>query len=508
MRRIALLLLVLVAGPARAQEGGFDVALAARVFAAGLDFVAPRSLDLVTVAELSGWGLHGITALDPALTAGIVNGQVQLSSAQGVIYTRAAPPESLGPASGVAWGEAVAALAEAASLASEPVRRAGTQGVIQSVFDEMFNHLDPYSRYVAPVAADEDRARRSGEAGAGLTLARDRSGIVIRTVNADGSGAAAGLRPGDRLLAVDGQPTRGQEADTVADWVAGDEGTAVELLVRDARGRVRRVAAERAVTPPETVFASRVGDLLLLRIAFFAEDTDVRMGTELAQAVRGQRPVRGAILDLRDNHGGLLRQAVAASELMLGGGLVVTTAGRDPQASHVWEADSPDLLAGRPIVVLVDGRSASAAEIMAAALADRGRAVVTGSATYGKGLVQAVTTLPDGGEMFVSWSRLLAPDGWPLQGLGVLPQVCTSLGETFLRAQFEALGAGQDLLGPALARTRAARPPLPEAQAVEMRAPCPAAVGGDEDLGAARWLLAHSAAYGAALLPGAMRASP
>lgn len=504
MRCIALLLLVLVAGPARAQEGGFDAALAARVFAAGLDFVAPRTLDPVTVAELSGWGLHGIAALDPALAAGVLSGQVQLSGARGVIYAQAAPPET----SAAAWGEAIAALADAASLASEPVRRAGTQGVIQSVFDEMFNHLDPYSRYVAPVAADEDRARRSGEAGAGLTLARDRSGIVIRTVNADGSGAAAGLRAGDRLLAVDGQSTRGQDAGTVADWIAGDEGTAVELLVRGARGRVRQVTVERDVTPPETVFASRVGDLLLLRVAFFAEDTDLRMGAELAQAVRGRRPVRGAILDLRDNRGGLLRQAVSASELMLGGGLVVTTAGRDPQASHVWEADSPDLLAGRPIVVLVDGRSASAAEIMAAALADRGRAVVTGSATYGKGLVQAVTTLPDGGELFVSWSRLLAPDGWPLQGLGVMPQVCTSLGGASLREQFEALGAGRDLLGPALARTRAARPRLPEAQAVELRDACPAAVGSDEDLGAARWLLAHSSAYGAALLPGAMRASP
>ena len=506
--RIIALLLVLVTAPTRGQETGFDAAVATRVFTAGLDFVAPRSLDLVTVADLAGWGLRGITALDPALTANVVNGQVQLSSAKGVIYARPVPPEGNGSAGGAAWGEAVATLAGVASLASEPVLHAGTQGVIQSVFDEMFNHLDPYSRYVAPVAADEDRARRSGEAGAGLTLSQDRSGIVIQTVNADGSGAAAGLRAGDKLLAVDGQSTRGEDAATVADWVAGEEGTVVELLVRDARGRVRRVAAERAVTPPETVFASRVGDVLLLRVAFFAEDTDLRMSAELAQAVRGRRPVRGAILDLRDNHGGLLRQAVAASELMLGGGLVVTTAGRDPQASHVWEADSPDLLAGRPLVVLVDGRSASAAEIMAASLADRGRAVVTGSATYGKGLVQAVTTLPDGGEMFVSWSRLLAPDGWPLQGLGVMPQVCTSLGEASLREQFEALGAGRDLLGPALARTRAARPPLPEAQAVELRAPCPAAVGGDEDLDAARWLLAHSTAYAAALLPGAMRASP
>ena len=331
---------------------------------------------------------------------------------------------------------------------------------------------------------------------------------MIRTANADGSGYAAGIRPGDHLLAVDKQATRGQDPATVAGWIAGDEGTVVEMLVRDGRGRTRRVAAERAVTPPETVFASRVGDVLVLRVASFAEDTDARVGTELALAMGGHKPVRGAILDLRDNRGGLLRQAIAASELMLGGGLVVTTAGRNPQASHVWTGESPDLLAGKPVVVLVDGRTASAAEIMAAALADRGRAVVAGSATYGKGLVQAVTTLPDGGELFVSWSRLLAPDGWPIQDLGVMPQVCTSLGEASLHEQLQALGAGRVLLAPALARTRVSRPPVPEAQAAELRAACPASVGRDEDLAAARWLLDHSAAYGAALLPGAMRANP
>jgi carboxyl-terminal processing protease len=502
LRGIVALLLLLVAVPAHPQESGFDSALAAHVFGAALDFVAPRALDPVTVATLAGWGLHGITALDPALTAAVVDGQVQLTGPAGAIYARPIPSEG----TGAAWGEALAAVANAAASASAPVRQAGTQDVIQSVFDEMFNHLDPYSRYVAPVAADEDRARRSGEAGAGLTLAREGRLTVIRSVNANGSGAAAGLRAGDALLAVDGHPTRGQPVETVEDWVSGDEGTVVDLTVRDGRtGRVRRVAAERAVTPPETVFASRVGDLLLLRVAFFAEDTDERIGTELAQAVRGGHPVRGAILDLRDNRGGLLRQAVAASELMLGGGLVATTAGRDPQATHVWEGDSPDLLAGRPIVVLVDGRTASAAEIMAAALADRGRAVVTGSATYGKGLVQALTTLPDGGELFVSWSRLLAPLGWPLQGLGVMPQLCTSLGSSFVQDQLDALAAGHDALAPALTRTRAARPPLPEAQAVEMRAACPAAVGRDADLDAARWLLAHQDGYRAALMPAAMQ---
>ena len=141
--------------------------------------------------------------------------------------------------------------------------------------------------------------------------------------------------------------------------------------------------------------------------------------------------------------------------------MVAITAGRDPQAAHEWHGSGTDLAGGRPVVVLVDGRSASAAEIMAAALSDGGRAVVVGSATLGKGLVQTIKVLPDGGELFVSWSRVLAPLGWPIQGLGVLPQVCTSLGPDNLASQLQALDRGTSLLpGDAIARHRA-RPRAP-----------------------------------------------
>ncbi len=115
--------------------------------------------------------------------------------------------------------------------------------------------------------------------------------------------------------------------------------------------------------------------------------------------------------------------------LVLDHGVAVVTRGRDPQSNHIWSVQGGDLTGGIPIVVLVDGRTASAAEIMAAALADHGRAVVVGSATLGKGLVQTIAQLPDGGELFVTWSRVMAPLGWPLQGLGVMPQLCTSLGQ-------------------------------------------------------------------------------
>src|SRR6185437_10661326 len=166
-----------------------------------------------------------------------------------------------------------------------------------------------------------------------------------------------------------------------------------------------------------------------------------------------------------------------------------TTAGRDPEASRVWRSTGTEMAPGLPVVVVVDGRTASAAEILAAALADRGRAVVVGSSTLGKGLVQTIDPLPDGGELFVTWSRVLAPRGWPIQSLGVLPQVCTSRGHDALRRQLATLAAGIQPMAATLATHEEARAPLTPAQVLAIRSACPAAGARDYDLGAARTLI-------------------
>ena len=127
--------------------------------------------------------------------------------------------------------------------------------------------------------------------------------------------------------------------------------------------------------------------------------------------------------------------------------------------------------------------------------------MVVGSATLGKGLVQTVAPMPDGGELFVTWSRVLTPGGWPLQGLGVLPQVCTSLGEDQAMQSLQELDDGVTPMGRALAQHDAARAPVPAAQVVALRSACPAAEGRDLDLRVARWLIEHPVGYAAALLP-------
>jgi carboxyl-terminal processing protease len=335
----------------------------------------------------------------------------------------------------------------------------------------------------------------------GLDVAPGGGGFVVSGVQAGGPAAQGGIRPGERILAVDGQSTQGADLADVNTLLAGPENTMASIALRGHDGKVREIDIERARVPPETVTAERNGDMLVLTISSFSRNTGARLAQELIRGMADPKPYHGVVIDLRGNRGGLLRQAVTAVALLADHGVIASTAGRDPEATHDWRIDGGDLTHGLPVIVLVDGSTASAAEIMAAALADLGRGVVVGSATLGKGLVQTITRLPDGGELFITWSRVLAPRGWPLQSLGVMPQICTSQSDALNQRALQDLADNHEDMEKALERSRAARAPLPVAVALDIRAACPAAEGTDADMQAANFLVAHPKAYQAALLP-------
>jgi carboxyl-terminal processing protease len=498
--RISVLLVLFVMARAQAEAvagGGFETARLTAVYSDALTFIAPRILDPVPVPQLTVWGLQGLTTLDPNLRVEAKDARLQLFRRDQLVLDVAAPKDEA-PAS---WAAVAAALTAASVPVSAPVRRAGNQGVIQGFFDEMFSHLDPYSRYVPPAEAGVDRARRAGRAGLGITVGQRGALIEVHAVVRDSPAAIAGIRPGDILAAIDDQRTQDQDPATIAALLSGPEGSAVTLSWRGRDGRTRDAQLVRVMVPPETVFAQRFADVLVLRITGFSASTASHLALSVQDALSEPHPVDGIVLDLRDNRGGLLRQAVTAADTFLPAGLVATTIGRDPDSMYVWRSVEGELGQDVPLVILVDGRTASAAEILAAALADRGRAVVVGSDTFGKGMVQTIDPLPDGGELFVTWSQTLAPLGWPLQGLGVLPQVCTSLGSEALGRQLAALSTGFQPMADAIRRSRAVRVPVTAADVLQIRAPCPAAEGRAADLDVARALIANPAAYAAALLP-------
>ena len=506
IRAVFLLLLLVAPSGARCGTlpGGFDTTLAAAVFGTAVAFITPRALAPVTPPQLTLWGLHGLSSIDPQLVADEQGDELRLSAGTRLLFQRPAPPGN----DATAWGQAAADMAASAWTTSPALRQAGTQGVIQGFFNEMFNHFDPYSRYIAPRGAVLERDRLAGQGGAGISLVGNGR-VVISDIVPDGPAQDAGLRVGDRILSVDGVPVRGQTADEVMNQLNGPRDTHVVLRVRGRDGSVRTADIVRALVPPETVFANGDGALLVIRITAFSSNTAQRLSQALEAGLHGPVAPHGVVIDLRGDRGGLLRQAVTAVALVQNEGLVVTTAGRHPQSVHEWRVEGGDLTNGLPLVVLVDGHSASAAEIMAAALADRGRAVVVGSVTLGKGLVQTITQLPDGGELFVTWSRVLAPLGWPLQGLGVMPQVCTSLGHAETKRQLHDLLHGIVDMAAPLQASREARAPLDPERVLALRDACPAAEGGDDDVEAARFLVEHPPAYQAALIGGpALSGSP
>lgn len=499
MIRAVLLLLIMLAGTARGQtpgEPGFDARAMVNVQTEALDFMVPRSLEAVTAGQLAMWGLGGLASIDPALTVTSRDSEIQLLVRGRTVIQIAAEGTDAGP-----WARAVAAIVAAGYAASPAMQQTGQPVVTKILFDNMLAHLDPYSRYIPPIEAVDDRDRRVGHAGIGVTLVQHGRSVSVRDVVIGSPGALAGIRPGDVIQWVDGHTAVGKDRGGVEALLNGPEGTELRMGWNSHDGMTHGATLTRVMTPPETVFPRRSGDVEIIQITGFSQTTDQHVIQVLREALRGSRPVTGIVLDLRGNRGGLVRAAVATADTFLPPGIIVRSSGRAAETNRIWLSGGGELAKGIPMVVLVDGGTASAAEILAAALADRGRAVVVGSSTFGKGVVQTIDPLPDGGELFLTWSRILAPRGWPIQSLGVFPQVCTSLGDEAVRRQLVALANGTEDLSDAIQAHRAARAPLSPDQIVAIRGRCPAADPRNSDMDVAEALVANPVSYSAALLP-------
>ena len=497
-RLLAVLLILPVAQAqaalAPARDAAFHQDRAARIWGSALTFMAPRLLKPVPISQLAIWGLSGLTAIDPNLTVQALQGKIVLYGPDRVIYAIPAPAN--GPALGPLWGAACAAVAAQAYRASPRLRRAGTGAIIRGFFDELFNHFDPYSRYEQP----RGHPATQTTAGLGLTLTR-AGGVVIATkLAASGPAAQAGMQSGMAVIAINGTKITNQRLRLLQAMLNGPVGSMVNLTVRPPNSLPQTIELTRASVPPATVFHRMRDGIGVIRVKAFGPNTGQEFAAALADLAGQTPPPTGIVIDLRGNRGGVLRQSVLSVDTLLSQGVIVRTIGRARAANRIFHAEGGDLARGLPVVILVDGQTASAAEVFTAALSDNDRAVVVGSATLGKGLVQSVAHLPGGGTLYVTWSRIFAPRGWPLQGLGVMPQVCTSLGTRAVRAQMQALRAGHDLLARALAAARSARPPLALAQILEIRDACPATIGANDDFKAARALIAHPTRYRAALI--------
>jgi carboxyl-terminal processing protease len=320
------------------------------------------------------------------------------------------------------------ALSAAAMKVLDPV--AAGAGEPRELFSKAMNAalrtLDPYSRYLDPQARANERESVTGGYG-GLGLEVEASQGLVRVVSPmPGSPAArAGVQVGDLIVRVDDQPLQGVAlADAIAK-MRGAPGTPVALTIRrSGLAEDITVSVQREVVRRQAVAWKMEGDALVVKVSTFTGPVTAALHQAITQATAAHAP-RSLVLDLRGNPGGLLREAINIADTFLAKGEIVSLRGRTPGNQRSWQADASEMLPGVPMVVLIDRRSASASELLAAALQDNGRATVMGQRSYGKGTVQSTYGLGDElkGAVKLTSAHYHAPSGRSVQKAGVNPDI-------------------------------------------------------------------------------------
>jgi carboxyl-terminal processing protease len=412
------------AGTPAIQPGAFSRDAAEEVFTVGFTGIAARYIDAVTVEKLALDGLRGFGAIDPSMTVTRDGATITVGAGGKIVTTLALPATD----DARAWSRLATETAVAARAHSPELAAADAEKIYEAVFDGALARLDIYSRYAGAEEAARNRARRDGYGGIGLRFNILEGAVRVTNVLPDTPAERAGLRKNDRVTHIGDLPTASMDNAEISRHLRGPVHSRVRLTVlRDDEPQPLRFTLERAHIVPQTVTTQVRDNVLHLKISNFNQETAIAVEAAVGKARRelGGK-MRGLVLDVRGNPGGILKQATRVADLFLAQGRIVSTQGRHPDSAQVFEASGQDIAAGLPIVVLIDGRSASAAEIVASALQDRDRAVVVGTSSYGKGTVQTVIRLPNDGEITLTWSRLVAPSGYVLHGLGVMPNLCTS----------------------------------------------------------------------------------
>jgi carboxyl-terminal processing protease len=395
---------------------------ATRMFAAGYSNIASMYISPVDLKELAVAGLSNLTKLDPDLSIHQTGQQVEMAVAGHL----AGGFDCSKSRSVRDWAAITAAAINLARTASPELADERPSLVYQAVFDGMLGKLDRFSRYASPESARTNRSAREGYGGIGIRVAIAGDGVRVSSVMKDGPGGRAGLKPDDLITHIDGESITGIELQAIHRRLRGPIGSRVALTLARPDAS-QRVMLTRAHIIPETVVFERRGSVAYIRLDSFNQDTTRTLSASVKRAKHEiGREMAGLVLDLRNNPGGLLEQAVEVSDLFMESGRIVTTRGRHPDTNQHFDATKGDIAGRLPIVVLVNGSSASAAEIVAAALQDSGRAVVAGTTSYGKGTIQTVIPMPNEGELMLTSARFYAPSGYTIHHLGVLPSVCTA----------------------------------------------------------------------------------
>ncbi|MEO0664198.1 MAG: S41 family peptidase [Pseudomonadota bacterium] len=313
-------------------------------------------------------------------------------------------------------------------IRAQYVEEVDSSELIEAAIDGMLTSLDPHSSYLSPDDAADMRVQTRGEfGGLGIEVTQEE-GFVKVVAPMDGTPAdEAGVEAGDFITHVDGEGLLGLTLDEAVELMRGPVGSEIIItVVREGEDDPFDISIIRDTIRLTAVRTRREGEAVVLRVSTFNEQTYPNLRDGLAEQITeagGIDNVSGVVIDLRNNPGGLLTAAVRVSDAFLTKGEIVSTRGRDPQDAERFNAAPDDLAEGLPIVVLINGGSASASEIVAGALQDHRRAIVVGTKSFGKGSVQSIMPLRGSGAMRLTTARYYTPSGRSIQALGISPDI-------------------------------------------------------------------------------------
>ena len=314
-------------------------------------------------------------------------------------------------------------------IRSSYVEEIDEEKLIESAISGMLTSLDPHSSYMAPEDFSTMQVQTRGEfGGLGIEVTQENGFVKVVSPIDDTPADKAGVKAGDFITKVDGESTLGKTLDEAVDKMRGPVGSEIIItIVREGIDEPFDISIIRDTIEIKAVKARTEGKTIVLRVSSFTSKTYPNLKDSLEKEIKssgGLENINGVVVDLRNNPGGLLNQAIRVSDAFLNSGEIVSTRGRGTRDSERYNATPGDLTNGKPVVVLINGGSASASEIVAGALQDHQRAIIVGTKSFGKGSVQTIIPLSsDGAAMRLTTARYYTPSGRSIQSLGVSPDI-------------------------------------------------------------------------------------
>ncbi|MGR6432766.1 S41 family peptidase [Rhizobium sp. PAMB 3174] len=358
----------------------------------------------------------------------VVAGALMGATAMGVLYSAGIPAQ----AAGISTYKELAIFGDVFErIRAQYVTPPDEQKLIEAAISGMLTSLDPHSSYMnAQDAADMQTQTRGEFGGLGIEVTMENDLVKVITPIDDTPAAKAGVLSGDLISAIDGADVRGLTLAQAVDKMRGEVGSPIKLtILRKGADKPIDIEVKRAIIAVQAVKwrveKANDGDVGYMRIISFTEKTfpDLEKAFDKIKEQVPEDKLKGYVLDLRLNPGGLLDQAINVSDAFLERGEIVSTRGRNPEETRRFNAGPGDLADNKPVIVLVNGGSASASEIVAGALQDLHRATVVGTRSFGKGSVQTIIPLGDAGALRLTTALYYTPSGKSIQGTGITPDI-------------------------------------------------------------------------------------